>query len=334
MIQPFILGSGRAAQAIAKSFHMIGMQEPELALTTPRQLGRGDSLAGLCDPSVTNLLAIANPTGLHAKTILEAAQVGFDAILCEKPVCVTLDEIKSLREVTAKVAVFHGYRQMWGPQNLRRLLQTGEFGEIISIESRYWQASVASRAAEGKLNSADWKNDPKLNGHHDVLLDLGTHWADLMTYLMGEKPSGAQGWISYVNAETPHRDTHVNLTLKYPGGARALGSISKAVHGATNGFELNILGAKQSAYWNFLSPDEVTLGKGRDRFIITRKESLLGGQQPPFHGLGWVDGYAEIVRQTLLDLTGKDFMPYPTLQESLDATEVLLTAELDGRRKF
>ena len=330
-IQPFILGSGRAAQAIGKALSIVALQEPELIIAPARQLRREDALAGLTKGTACPVLVIANPTGLHAATILEAAREGFAGILCEKPACTTLAELTSLREVKTPVAVFHGYRQMWGPQSLMRLLRAGDFGDLLSIESRYWQSSVAQRAIEGKGGANDWKNDVKLNGPHDVLLDLGTHWADLVTFLTGEKPREAAGWISYLNAETPHRDTHFNLTIQYPSGVRAFGSVSKTVHGATNALELNIFGAKQSAHWSFLAPDEITLGKGRDRFVITRKDSLTGGRQAPFHGLGWLDGYTEIARQALFHLSGNTYSPYPTLAESLDATEALLRARLERR---
>jgi len=331
VIQPFILGSGRAGQAVAKGLQIVALQEPGLALAPPRMLARDAVLADVVRGVENPVLVVANPTGLHAQAILSAARAGFFAIFTEKPACVNLAEVAKLRELKARVAVFHVYRQMWGPQWIAQMLEGNELGEVFSVESRYWQPSVAHRAIEAKLNANDWKNDPRLNGNYDVLLDLGTHWADLIFFLMKEKPSRAQAWASYVNAEAPHRDTHLHLTLDFPKGTRAFGSISKVVHGATNGFEVNVLGSKGSASWNFLAPDEVILGKGRDRTVVTRKEMTSGGQQPPFHGMGWLEGYTEILRQAFFHWCEKPFSPYPTLPASLDVLETLLSTEIETR---
>jgi hypothetical protein len=34
---------------------------------------------------------------------------------------------------------------MWGPKTLKSLVASGELGDLITIESRYWQPSVAYR---------------------------------------------------------------------------------------------------------------------------------------------------------------------------------------------
>lgn len=54
-----------------------------------------------------------------------------------------LGQIQALKDVKTSVAILHGYRMMWGPQTLHQMLTAGEFGQIISLESRYWQSSVA-----------------------------------------------------------------------------------------------------------------------------------------------------------------------------------------------
>jgi len=333
VIQPFILGSGRAGQAIAKGIQIVALQEPDLGVAPPQWLKRGQALSEVTRGVEKPVLVVANPAGLHAEALATATEAGFFAVLTEKPVCVTLAEVAKLRELTARVAVMHVYRQMWGPQLLAQMLEAGELGEIISLESRYWQPSVAHRSLEGNPVVNDWKNDTQLNGNHDVLLDLGTHWADLIFFLMKERPVRSQGWASYINAEAPHRDTHLHLTFDFAKGARAFGSLSKVVHGATNGFEVNVLGAKGSATWNFLAPDELILGKGRDRTVITRKDSAMGGKQPPFHGMGWLEGYTEIIRQAFFDLADQPFRAYPTLGEGLDVVDALLSIKLDGQNR-
>jgi predicted dehydrogenase len=323
MITPLILGHGRAGEAIAKSLACVNLVSPELKIAPPVWLARGADLARERKKFDSAILCIANPHGLHADAILEADAAKFDGILCEKPACVNLEQVKKLRAVKTPTGIFHGYRQMWGPQKIKTMLAAGDVGELISIESRYWQSSTAERALANEM-SKGWKDQIALAGEYDVFLDLATHWADLMSFLVGAPPSRVQGWRSFVNAVSPHRDSHDQLTLNFPKGERALGSISKTVHGATNRLEIDILGSKKSLHWEFLKADEIIIGEGRTQTTITRADSLLGSRQSPFHGLGWLEGYVEISHQLFAQVYQSKKGNYPTLAENLDLLERLL----------
>lgn len=328
-VTPFILGSGSAGKAIAKSLATLAIAEPALGLEPAVWLKRGESLSEARAKAKRAVLVVANPHGLHSEAVLAGEKAGFDGILCEKPACVTLEQIASLRNVKTPTAIFHVYRQTWGVQTLRQMVVDGKFGELIAVEGRYWQSSTAERAmTAGPAPAAKgWKDDPRLSGDFDVYLDLGTHWVDAATFLLGEIPARIDGWRSYANATTTHRDSHVQLTLDFPGGARGLASFSKTVHGATNGFEIHLVGSKSSASWNFLSPDEISIGEGRDRRVMTRKDSTLGSRQWPFHGMGWVEGYIEISAGLLREISGGAPASYPRLGENLDVIGAMLGAK-------
>ncbi len=142
-ITPLILGTGRAGHAIAKSLACLKVMYPELHLEMPVWLERTSSLMNERKKFEQPLLCIANPHGLHAGAILEADRAGYPAILCEKPACVNLKELELLKGITSPTAILHVYRQTWGIQMLKHMIQEGVFGEIITIEGRYWQASTA-----------------------------------------------------------------------------------------------------------------------------------------------------------------------------------------------
>jgi len=323
-IQPYILGHGRAGLAAAKSLAMLAVDEPELALAPVRWLERGAPLPDVRHDDAKAVLIVSNPHGLHAEAILAAETQGFAAVVSEKPAAVTLDQVALLRKVRIPVGVFHVYRQTWGVNTLRQMIQGGELGSLITIEGRYWQASTAERALAGPPATAgNWKNHTKLSGPYDVWLDIGSHWIDAAVYLVGRNAIGIDAWRSFANAEAPHRDSHVQAAVTFPGGPRAAVSISKTMHGATNHFELVALGTKAAATWTFLNPDEILVGQGRERRVVTRKAATLGTHFPPFHGSGWLEGYIEILRQVLTGLsTGTQ--NYPTLVQSLDHLELML----------
>ncbi len=326
MISPLIIGKGRAGGAIEKSLMSLSVINPELEIAHPVWVPRNTPLDSLVLKHENPIVIIANPPGLHAKTILAADQAGFKAILCEKPSCVSLAEIAALKEITANVGIFHVYRQMWGPQTLKKMLDEGEMGDLICIEGRYWQASTAERALNSQNQPpASWKNNPDLSGSSDTLLDVGCHWADAVCFLYGDVPLKVNIWKSYKNAERPHRDSHIQLIMDFPAGGRAFGSISKTLHGSTNHFEINLVGTKKSATWNFLNPDEILVGDGRDRRVITRKINSIGSCLPAFHGMGWLEGYIEICRQFILEVRGVGKGNYPRLSENLSMIRALVT---------
>jgi predicted dehydrogenase len=171
MIQPYLVGSGNAAGAMAKCLAMIPLVDSSLQLAPIRKIARGEAL-----PQVKgneNLLILANPHGLHTEYVVAGEAAGFRTMVCEKPAAVRPEDLARLAKIQARVSICHGYRQTWGPQTLKAMLDAGELGEIVALEGRYWQSSASQRTGK-----PSWKNDQRLNGPHDVLVDLGAHWVD------------------------------------------------------------------------------------------------------------------------------------------------------------
>jgi hypothetical protein len=105
--------------------------------------------------------------------------------------------------------------------------------------------------------------------------------------------------------------------MDFPQHKRAFGSISKTVHGSPNHFEINVIGSKKYAQWEFLQADEIHFGIGKDRNIITRKETSTGSQQDPYHAAGWLEGYIEISKRLIKHAFQSEPQNYPTLNQNL-----------------
>jgi predicted dehydrogenase len=158
-----------------------------------------------------------------------------------------------------------------------------------------------------------------------VLLDLGTHWADLVTFLFGRQPDATAVRRWYANAVSPHRDTHVHVVMDF-GPARSFGSVSKTVHGAGNVLELHVVGERASAHWRFSDPDVVVWGEGRIERTTVRSGADWPTRPAPFHGLGWTEGYARLVGEVVAQMTGRRPARAPTLAEHLGIVRALLEA--------
>ncbi|NBV50631.1 gfo/Idh/MocA family oxidoreductase [bacterium] len=313
-IQPYIVGSGAASRALQNSIGIVSTLHPEWNIQKPIHVKRDQSLKTL-QPGKESVLFLANPHALHTRYLLEAQAAGFSWVVCEKPAAVNAEQVKELSQVKIPVAVCHGYRQTWGIQTLKKMLEQGELGAWITIEGCYWQSSAAEKKLSGD-RATTWKDDTALSGNYDVLLDLGTHWTDLVFFLAGELPLKTSVWKSFANTTSSHRDTHNLIAMEFKGERRAFGSVSKTVHGCGNDLEIHVIGEKKTVSWAFMNPDQLVIGEGGDRRTVHRPgNSLFGSQQYPFHSTGWLEGYVEIIKQYFRQMRGESYEPYPTLAE-------------------
>ncbi len=318
-VQPLIVGRGAAGKALR---HALAMYADEVAPAVWH-----DREAPLPPPDTPDraLLVIANPHALHTPRLLEAVEQGYRFAICEKPAAINLDQLRALEGLQMATWVCHGYRLLWGPEELTRACAAGRFGTLISIEGRYWQSS-ATRPPKGD----SWKDTPELGGRFDVLLDLATHWADLVTHIVGALPNRTAVRRWFINGASPHRDTHVHVTMEFDDMV-SFGSISKTAHGNGNTLELEIVGELASASWSFAQPDMITWGEGGTRATQVRTTAELPARPGPFHGLGWMEGYGRLVGEVVAHIRDGRPAHAPTLQEHLGVLRRLLgAAELEA----
>ncbi len=322
MLQPYILGSGFSASAVENSLSILQNKSLHLKTAPPLHINREQKLAEAIKEPAKALVFICNPHGLHAERILEANALGVKFIVCEKPVCTNLGQLEALRNVSVPTFLLQVYRQTWGVHTLQKLIEQSELGEVFAIESRYWQSSSAQRALSGKSNPKAWKSDPKTSGGADVLIDLLPHQLDIFAFLLQDFQI-KDGFLKkfFVNADSPEFDTHLQLALQFESGVSALGSVSKVVHGASNQLEVNVLGSKGSAQWVFENPDQIVLGRGNRREIISREDKSFGSGFAPYHGMGWLEGYLQIVKGVLTE----NYVVLPSLAEAVKVMEIIFT---------
>ena len=312
---PAILGSGMAGKALAKAFATLSVMHPEWHLQPVRWLERDVPLNAQDVFAHDTVLAIANPHGLHAPALVQAQQAGYKAILCEKPACVTLEQLRMLRTMTLPVAVMHVYRQTWGAQTLRGLVRDGELGDVLTVDGAFCSAP---KERSGRV----WNEDPRLTGPYGALVDLGSHWLDLAAYVIGAPPTRCTGVLRHVGSG--FQDNHDDIQVRFGDSVRGRCLISKVMHGAVANLELTILGTRGAATWRHQQPDEVYVAAGTTVRRICRNDAQHGSQQPPFHGMGWLEGYIEIAYLMCRHLILGEDPVYPRLNEHIATMEALL----------
>lgn len=137
-----------------------------------------DDYQEMFDACDLDAVCIGLPTWLHAPVSLEAVERGMH-VLCEKPPSNDAAELIPVTQLAAKKGLTYMFvRQSRFSAQLmegRRLVQTGELGEVYYAETRW----IRTRWCSGR----GWRHDKDKGG--GVLLDLGIHAIDNVWFMMG-----------------------------------------------------------------------------------------------------------------------------------------------------
>jgi predicted dehydrogenase len=103
-------------------------------------------------------------------------------VFAEKPPGRTLEDVEDMKKAEENnpgTKLMFGFNHRYHPGVLRAkaLVETGQFGDIVSIRGLYGKSG-------GKIFSSSWRNDKKLSGG-GILLDQGIHMLDLFHYFLG-----------------------------------------------------------------------------------------------------------------------------------------------------
>lgn len=174
---------------------------PERSRHLIGQLGDGNlgiypDLAAMLAGTDLDAIDICLPHHLHAEAILAAARAG-KAILCEKPICTTLDDAVAIRAaLRASGSPFMAaHNQLFQPSLIeaRRLLTSGALGRpfvvrsIEAVQNRGFGTGTVPIDLGGGESPWTWRADPQRMGGGEVL-DTGWHATYRLLALADDRP--------------------------------------------------------------------------------------------------------------------------------------------------
>jgi predicted dehydrogenase len=139
-----------------------------------------DSVDGvLTDPEV-DAVHVATPVYLHCDHVIRAAEHG-KHVLCEKPMAMNVDECRRMMEAChqngVKLEVCFLLRFHPQYREIKQWIENGDLGEIIQAR--------CSLLKWYPIEEGLWRRDPARAGG-GVLMDMGPHAIDLLSYLLGD----------------------------------------------------------------------------------------------------------------------------------------------------
>jgi predicted dehydrogenase len=174
------------------------------------------------------MVTLALPNDLHAQAAVEAAAVG-KHVICEKPLCRSLEEADRMIEACRKAGVLLMYAEelCFAPKYVRakRLVDEGALGEVFLVRQ--------SEEHFGPHMPWFWDVDRSGGG---VLLDMGCHSIEYARWVFG-KPKVKSVLASlgtHVHRDKTRGEDHSLCVVEYEGGQVGLAENSWAKPGGVD----------------------------------------------------------------------------------------------------
>ncbi len=323
----------------------------------------GDYRDLLTDPTI-DAVHICTPNALHfpmAKAAMEAGK----HVLCEKPLALSSGEARQMvriaKERNLANCTLHNMRYYPQVQNMRRLREAGELGEIYAVHGAYSQ--------DWLLYETDfsWRMERQGNGPSRAFADIGTHWCDMAEHVTGlritslcadlqtfhktrRKPKES---VETFTDQTPRAAAYDDVAidtedfgaviLRLGDKARGAVTVSQVSIGRKNRLFMEIYGTEGSFTWDQESPDLLWIGRRDSPNMLAVKDPMAMDKKargyadlPGGLSEGYDDTFKQVFRrfyQTVADRAAP--VEYPTFEDGLRQLNIVETVvESSGKHAW
>jgi predicted dehydrogenase len=198
------------------------------------------------------------PNDVHLETTRAAAQAGKHVFL-DKPIANTVSDGRAITEVCRKAGVVLalGYQRRreshfrW----VKQQIDAGAFGRLVNAEANI------SRDRLGKIDLSSWRYQAAgMPG--GVMLQIGIHYTDVLTYLMGPIVA-VRGQFAQLVLPGDNPDV-ASLILEHESGA--LSTLNASYASASEYYLMNIYGKDATAYYDLHNGLRL-LKRGEDKAV-------------------------------------------------------------------
>ena len=357
MLKTVLIGTGFMGKVHAENLRRLGNVEIASVAGSSEQRARefGKSIGvnrttgnyqELLEDRTIDAVHVLTPNALHHPICRAALQAG-KHVLCEKPFTVSLGQARELVDLAAETGlancIQHNLRYYPVVQQMRRMIEAGDLGEILIVQGTYSQ--------DWLLYDTDWnwRINAKDNGALRAMGDIGSHWMDLIQHVTGlritelcadlatfhgarRKPKGSVETFAGKTLEAGEYETvpidtddFGSVLLRMGSRARGAFTVSQMSAGRKNMFTVDIYGTKAGVSWNQERPDELWIGqRNSPNQIIVKDPALLYPQAAAYADLpgGHSEGYDDTHKQVFKRFYARVADPaapleYPTFEDGL-----------------
>ncbi|HEY3325349.1 MAG TPA: Gfo/Idh/MocA family oxidoreductase [Planctomycetota bacterium] len=314
-----IIGSGFEADIHAASFQMIPDAAQIVAVASPTA-GHADELARKYDiPRVyrdyremlrqtdIDMVTITAPNRLHAQMTFDIAAAG-KHVVCEKPLCMTLEEADAMIDACRKHGVLLMYAEelFFTPKYVKakEMSDQGAFGKVYLVKQSEKHFGPHS----------PWFWDVNLSGG-GVFMDMGCHGIAFCSWFLG-RPALKSVYCqmgTYVHGEKTRGEDNSICILEFDGGAVGMVEDSWARRGGMDDC-IEVYGEGGVTYADLHMGNAIpTYSEYGFGYAVEKAPTTKGWSYPVYEEL-WNYGFPQEMRhfagavrgKTKLDATGED----------------------------
>lgn len=311
----------------------------------------------LADESI-DVIHVCVPNALHAAVSAAALTAG-KHVVSEKPLAIALDEADELQRLAEESGLVHAacfnYRFYPLVREARAQIAAGTIGRPILIHGGYLQDWLL------RQTDYNWRVDADRGGPSRAVADIGSHWVDLVSFVLGERVLDVRAELgrvydqrlrpaveveTFASADAEASLTEVetedwaSLLLRFEGGATAHALVSQVSAGSKNALWFQVDGTEASLRWEQERPEELWIGRrGRPSELLVKDPEMLSPEAaayaalPGGHPEGWHDALTKLVGAVYRTIRHGDPPDFPTFADGADAVRfadaALASGELD-----
>ena len=199
-------------------------------------------------------VTIVTPNDSHYAIAKAAIEAGI-AVMCEKPLTLTLEQsldlVRMVRQHAIPFGVAYSYTGLPMVMLARELVRGGEVGQVRKVEAWYPQGWLASGIENEGAQQAVWRVDPARSGASGCGGDIGTHAYEHVRFVTG---LGARQVQARLHTFVPGRrlDDDFSLFARLDNGAIATITASQITIGAQNDNGFRVIGDQGRVEWSML----------------------------------------------------------------------------------
>jgi predicted dehydrogenase len=195
----------------------------------------------LADPTI-GAIVNTTPNDVHLPTTRQAAEAGKHTFL-DKPIANNVTEGRAITEICRKAGVILGMGYQRRREShfrwIKQQIDEGHFGKLVNAEANI------SRDRLGQIDLSSWRYQAAgMPG--GVMLQIGIHYTDVLTYLMGPVKA-VRGQFAQLVLPGDNPDV-ASLILEHDGGA--LSTLNASYASASEYYLMNIYGKEASAFYD------------------------------------------------------------------------------------
>lgn len=357
----FIGGVHRTAAAIAGNWRLVAgafSSTPEKSRASGAEIGVDPARtygswaemleceAALPEGERIDAVSIVTPNHMHAAPAVAAMEAGFDVII-DKPLADTLENARAIADAAdrtgRRIAVTHTYTGYPLVKQARELVCGGKFGPVRRVAVKYTQDWL-SRADDLIDNKqAAWRVDPKQSGDAGAFGDIGTHAANLVEFITGERITEICAELTMLPGRAIDDDGAALFRLS--GGGKGTLTASQVCVGDINDLAIDVYCENAGLHWRQEEPNTMRIGyrdkpteiwhAGANRAYLS-SEILAIQRTPGGHPEGYLEAFANIYRSFGEQLRGAKAPAgepgYATMEDTLAGMKFIAAALESSRR--